>query len=137
MSQLRLQSHTGGTKLPSSACCIAIFIGPSGNMGQRLVIASSRASALRSTADRLVRPRASEDGVLEGRPTALERLGYTPRNRNRSLSVGGGKKERVTSPTPRSTKWLCPRTAKAFAAASLRYRKQALSRAPGAASLVQ
>jgi hypothetical protein len=27
------------SKLPSSACCIAIFVGPSGNMGQRLAIA--------------------------------------------------------------------------------------------------
>jgi hypothetical protein len=79
---------------------------------------SSRASsALGSAAERLVRPRTSEDG--EGRLTARERLGYTPRNRNRSLSVGGGKHERVTSPTPRSTEWLGPRTAKAFAAAGL------------------
>ena len=81
---------------------------------------SSRASsALGSATDRLVRPRTSEDGVLEGRPTARERLGYTPRNRNRSLSVGGGKSERVTSPAPRPTEWLGPRTAKAFAAAGL------------------
>ena len=81
---------------------------------------SSRASsALGSAADRLVRPRTSEDGGLEGRPTARERLGYAPRNRNRSLSVGGGKSERATSPAPRSTEWLGPRTAKAFAAAGL------------------
>jgi hypothetical protein len=81
---------------------------------------SSRASsALGSAADRLVRPRTSEDGVLEGRPSARERLGYAPRNRNRSLSVGGGKNERVTSPAPRATEWLGPRTAKAFAAAGL------------------
>jgi hypothetical protein len=60
-----------------------------------------------------------EDGVHEGRPTARERLGYTPRNRNRSLSAGGGKNERVTSPAPRSAKWLGPRPAKAFAAAGL------------------
>lgn len=81
---------------------------------------SSRASsALGSAADRLARPRTSEDGVLEGRPTARDRLGYAPRNRNRSLSVGGGKNERVTSPAPRSTEWLGPRTAKAFAAAGL------------------
>ena len=81
---------------------------------------SSRASsALGYAADRLTRPRTSEDGVLEGRPTARDRLGYTPRNRNRSLSVGGGKNERVTSPAPRSTEWLGPRTAKAFAAAGL------------------
>jgi hypothetical protein len=81
---------------------------------------SSRASsALGSASDRLVRPRTSEDGGLEGRRTARDRLGYAPRNRNRSLSVGGGKNERVTSPTPRSTEWLGPRTAKAFAAAGL------------------
>ncbi|KAI0268991.1 hypothetical protein BGY98DRAFT_1017162 [Russula aff. rugulosa BPL654] len=74
---------------------------------------SSRASsALGSAADRL-------DGGFEGRSMARERLGYTPRNRNRSLSVGGGKNERVTSPAPRSTEWLGPRTAKAFAAAGL------------------
>jgi hypothetical protein len=65
----------------------------------------------------------SEDGVLEGRPTARERLGYAPRNRNRSLSAGGGKNERVTSPAPLSTKWLGLRTAKAFAGAGLRSRK--------------
>ena len=81
---------------------------------------SSRASsALGSATERLVRPRTSEDGVLENRLTARERLGYAPRNRNRSLSVGGGKNERVTSPAPRSTEWLGPRTAKAFAAAGL------------------
>ena len=81
--------------------------------------ASRASSALGSSADRLSRPRTSEDGVLEGRPTARERLGYTPRNRNRSLSVGGGNSERVASPGPRSTEWLGPRTAKAFAAAGL------------------
>jgi hypothetical protein len=80
---------------------------------------SRTSSALGSAADRLVRPRTSEDGVLEGCPTALVRLGYTPRNRNRSLSTGGGKNERETSPAPRSAKWLGPRPAKVFAAAGL------------------
>ncbi len=91
-----------------------------GTWGKDSPSPSSRASsALGSAADRLVRPRTSEDGAFEGRPTARERLGYTPRNRNRSLSVGGGTSERVTSPTPRSTEWLGPRTTKAFAAAGL------------------
>jgi hypothetical protein len=82
---------------------------------------SSRASSAlgSAAADRPIRPRTSEDGMLEGRPTARDRLGYTPRNRNRSLSVGGGNSERVTSPAPHSTEWLGPRTAKAFAAAGL------------------
>jgi hypothetical protein len=67
------------------------------------------------------RPRTSEDGVLEGRPAVRDRLGYTLRNnRNRSLSVGGGRGERVASPGPRAaTEWLGPRTTKAFAAAGL------------------
>lgn len=69
--------------------------------------------------DRLVRPRTSEDGSLEGRPTTRERLGYASRNRNRSASVGGGNSERVASPGPRTMEWLGPRTAKAFAAAGL------------------
>jgi hypothetical protein len=81
---------------------------------------SSRASStLGSATDHLVRPRTSEDGVLEGRPTARECLGYTPRNQNRSLSASGEKNERVTSPASRSAKWLGPRPAKAFAAAGL------------------
>ncbi|KAF8489871.1 hypothetical protein F5888DRAFT_1869464 [Russula emetica] len=75
--------------------------------------------ALGSATDRLVHPRTSEDGGHEGRLTARERLGYTPRNQNRSLSMGGGKNERVTSPSPWPTEWLGPRTAKAFAAAGL------------------
>ncbi|KAF8492063.1 hypothetical protein F5888DRAFT_1860073, partial [Russula emetica] len=62
---------------------------------------SSRASsALGSATDRLVRPCTSEDGGHEGRLTACKRLGYTPRNRNRSLSVGGGKNERVVMCRP-------------------------------------
>ncbi|KAF8487331.1 hypothetical protein DFH94DRAFT_641753 [Russula ochroleuca] len=93
----------------------------SGSWGKDSPSPTSRASsALGSTVDRQSRPRTSEDGVLEGRPSARERLGYTPRSRNRSLSVGGGGNgERVTSPGPRSTEWLGPRTAKAFAAAGL------------------
>ena len=91
-----------------------------GSWGKDTPSPTSRASsALGSAADRLSRPRTSEDGVLEGRPSARDRLGYTPRNRNRSLSVGGGNSERVASPGPRSTEWLGPRTAKAFAAAGL------------------
>ncbi|KAH9954697.1 hypothetical protein BC827DRAFT_1241306 [Russula dissimulans] len=80
---------------------------------------SRASSALGSAADRLerpIRPRTSEDGTLEGRPSARDRLGYTPLNRNRSLSVGGGNSERGG---PRSTDGLGPRTAKAFAAAGL------------------
>ena len=81
---------------------------------------SRASSSLGAAADRLSRPRTSEDGVLGGRPSARERLGYTPRNRNRSLSVGNGNGERVASPAPRTaTEWLGPRTAKAFAAAGL------------------
>jgi len=81
---------------------------------------TSRApSAIGSAVDRLARPRTSEDGALEGRPTARERLGYSSRNRNRSASVGGENSERVASPGPRAMEWIGPRTAKAFAAAGL------------------
>ncbi|KAI9507301.1 hypothetical protein F5148DRAFT_981594 [Russula earlei] len=80
---------------------------------------SRASSAIGTAADRLIRPRTSEDGALEGRPSARELLGYAPRNRNRSFSVGGGNTERATSPAPRPTEWLGPRTAKAFAAAGL------------------
>lgn len=77
-------------------------------------------SAHGSAPEHLSRPRTSEDGALEGRNRARERLGYTPRNRNRSLSVGEGNGERVASPGPHTaTEWLGPRTAKAFAAAGL------------------
>ncbi|KAH9962015.1 hypothetical protein BGW80DRAFT_1356907 [Lactifluus volemus] len=90
--------------LPSSSA----FIGRSGGDPPSLTF---RAASFSGTApDRLNRPRISEDGVLEGRPTARGRLGYTPRNRNRS---------RVASPGPRTMEWLGPRTTKAFAAAGL------------------
>ena len=65
------------------------------------------------------RPRTSEDSALEGHPTTRDRFCHTPLSRNRSLSVGGGHGERIASPGPRTTEWLGPRTAKAFAAAGL------------------
>jgi hypothetical protein len=113
-----------GAHVPASSHLLrAAFPSSSAHSGTWDIVSpspSSRtSSALRSTADRLARPRTSEDGVLEGCPTAREPLGYAPRNRDRSLSAGGGKNERVTSPAPRSTKWLGPRPAKAFAAAGL------------------
>ncbi|KAI0255619.1 hypothetical protein BJV78DRAFT_1279355 [Lactifluus subvellereus] len=76
-------------------------------------------SVFGSASDRPNRPRTSEDSALEGRPATRDRLCYTPRNRNRSLSVGGGHGERAVSPGPRTTEWLGPRTTKAFAAAGL------------------
>lgn len=111
-----------GTHAPASSRLLraAALPSSSGTWDKDSPSPSSRASsALGSAADRLVRPRTSEDGGLEGRTMARERLGYAPRSRNRSHSVGGGKNERVTSPAPRSTEWLGPRTAKAFAAAGL------------------
>jgi hypothetical protein len=119
-SRLATPARFGAHAPASSRLLRAALPSSSGTWDKDSPSPSSRASsALGSTADRLVRPRTSEDGVLEGRPTARERLGYAPRNRNRSLSVGGGKNERATSPAPRSTEWLGPRTAKAFAAAGL------------------
>ena len=56
-----------GTDSPSPTSCASLAIG--------------------SAADRLAHPRTSEDGVLEGRPTARKCLGYTLRNRNRSHSI--------------------------------------------------
>ena len=91
---------------------------PSGWGGDSPSPTSRASSSLGAAADRLSRPRTSEDGALGGRPSARERLGYPPRNRNRSLSVGNGNGERAASPGPR-TEWLGPRTAKAFAAAGL------------------
>lgn len=115
----RFGTHASATSrllrsaLPSSS-------GHPGSWGSDSPSPVSRApSAAGSATDRLIRPRTSEDGALEGRPTVRERLGYTSRNRNRSLSVGGGNGERVASPGPRTTEWLGPRTAKAFAAAGL------------------
>jgi hypothetical protein len=99
--------------LPSSSAS------PTGWGGDSPSPTSRASSSLGAAADRLTRPRTSEDGALGGRPTVRERLGYTPRSRNRSLSVGN-KGERVASPGPRAaTEWLGPRTAKAFAAAGL------------------
>ena len=95
---------------------------PTGWGGDSPSPTSRASSSLGAAADRLTRPRTSEDGALGGRPSVRERLGYTPRSRNRSLSVGNGngKGERVASPGPRTaTEWLGPRTAKAFAAAGL------------------
>ena len=116
----RFGTHTGATSrllrsaLPSSASGIPR------SWGADSPSPTSRApSAVGSVTDRLVRPRTSEDGSLEGRPTARERLGYASRNRHRSASVGGGNGERVASPGPRTMEWLGPRTAKAFAAAGL------------------
>jgi hypothetical protein len=116
----RFGTHASATSrllrsaLPSS-------LGHPGSWGTDSPTPSSRApSAIGSASDRLIRPRTSEDGTLEGRPTARDRLGYSSsRNRNRSLSVGGGNSERAASPGPRTTEWLGPRTAKAFAAAGL------------------
>jgi hypothetical protein len=91
-----------------------------GHLDQDSPSPTSRAPSVSGFApDRPSRPRTSEDGVLEGRPAARDRLGYTPRNRNRSFSVGGGNGERVASPGPRTMEWLGPRTTKAFAAAGL------------------
>jgi hypothetical protein len=119
-SRLATPARFGAHAPASSRLLRAALPSSSGTWDKDSPSPNSRASsALGSAADRLVRPRTSEDGVLEGRSTARERLGYTPRNRNRSLSVGGGKNERATSPAPRSTEWLGPRTAKAFAAAGL------------------
>lgn len=97
-------------------------VSPTGWGGDSPSPTSRASSSLGAAADRLTRPRTSEDGALGGRPSVRERLGYTPRSRNRSLSVGNGngKGERVASPGPRTaTEWLGPRTAKAFAAAGL------------------
>ena len=119
-SRLATPARFGAHAPASSRLLRAALPSSSGTWDKDSPSPSSRASsALGSAADRLVRPRTSEDGGFEGRSMARERLGYTPRNRNRSLSVGGGKNERVTSPAPRSTEWLGPRTAKAFAAAGL------------------
>lgn len=119
-SRLATPARFGAHAPASSRLLRAALPSSSGTWDKDSPSPSSRASsALGSAADRLIRPRTSEDGVFEGRSTARERLGYTARNRNRSLSVGGGKNERVTSPAPRSTEWLGPRTAKAFAAAGL------------------
>ena len=119
-SRLATPARFGAHVPASSRLLRAALPSSSGTWDKDSPSPSSRASsALGSAAERLIRPRTSEDGVFEGRTTARERLGYTTRNRNRSLSVGGGKNERVTSPTPRSTEWLGPRTAKAFAAAGL------------------
>jgi hypothetical protein len=120
-SRLATPARFGAHAPASSRLLRAALPSPSGTWDKDSPSPSSRASSALGTAaaDRLIRPRTSEDGVFEGRSTARERLGYTTRNRNRSLSVGGGKNERVTSPAPRSTEWLGPRTAKAFAAAGL------------------
>ncbi|KAH9029428.1 hypothetical protein EDB85DRAFT_2290881 [Lactarius pseudohatsudake] len=87
---------------------------------------TSRASSpFGVAADYLNRPRTSEDEAIGGQPSACERLGYIPRSRNRSSSVGNGNGKRVTSPGSRTaTEWLGPRTAKAFAAAGLLGRDQ-------------
>jgi len=110
--------------LPSSSSA-----SPTGWGGDSPSPTSRAPSSLGAAADRFNRPRTSEDGALGGRPSARERLGYTPRSRNRSLSVGnGGNGERVTSPGPRTaTEWLGPRTVKAFAAAGLLDRDRDLS----------
>ena len=118
----RFGAHTAGASrllrsaLPSSSAS------PTGWGGDSPSPTSRASSSLGAAADRLTRPRTSEDSALGGRPSVRERLGYTPRSRNRSLSVGNGngKGERVASPGPRTaTEWLGPRTAKAFAAAGL------------------
>jgi hypothetical protein len=106
-------SHLLRAALPSSSTLQGIWDKDSPSPSSRA------SSALGSATDRLVRPRTSEDGGHEGCLMACERLGYTPHNRNRSLSVGEGKNERVTSPSPQPTEWLGLRTAKAFAAAGL------------------
>ncbi|KAH9177210.1 hypothetical protein EDB89DRAFT_1844955 [Lactarius sanguifluus] len=118
----RFGIHTSGASrllrsaLPSSSSSAI----PTGWGGDSPSPTSRASSSLGAAADRLNRPRTSEDGALGGRPSARERLGYTPRSRNRSLSVGNGNSERVTSPAPRApTEWLGPRTVKAFAAAGL------------------
>ncbi|KAF8264919.1 hypothetical protein EI94DRAFT_1737286 [Lactarius quietus] len=127
----RFGAHTSGASrllrsaLPSSSAS------PTGWGGDSPSPTSRASSSLGAAADRLNRPRTSEDG---GRPTVRERLGYTPRSRNRSLSVGN-KGERVASPAPRTaTEWLGPRTAKAFAAAGLLDRDRDRDPSNGSAS---
>ncbi|KAI0295130.1 hypothetical protein B0F90DRAFT_1752875 [Multifurca ochricompacta] len=105
--------------LPSSSAAAAATGIPRSWGAESPSPTSRTSSALGSAVDHLNRPRTSVDGALEGRPSARERLGYPIRNRNRSLSVGGGNGDRVASPGPRSTDWLGPRTVKAFAAAGL------------------
>jgi len=81
--------------------------------------ASCVPSAVESTADHLIRPLTSEDGVLEGQPTACERLGYISHNCNHSHSISGINSERVASPGCPMMEWLSLHTAKAFSAASM------------------
>src|SRR6266851_4160177 len=84
-----------------------------------LLPASCVPSAVESTADHLIRPLTSEDGVLEGQPTACERLGYISHNCNHSHSISGINSERVASPGCPMMEWLSLHTAKAFSAASM------------------
>jgi len=61
--------------------------------------------------DRLAHPRTSEDGALEGQPTACERLRYSSRNRNCSASIGGENSKRVADPSSPSRLRLLFKTA--------------------------
>ncbi|KAH9171590.1 hypothetical protein EDB89DRAFT_2177277 [Lactarius sanguifluus] len=123
----RFGTHTSGAScllhstLPSSSSSAL----PTGWGGDSPSPTSRTSSSLGAAADCLNRPRTSEDGAIGGWPGACERLGYIPRGRNRSLSVGDGNGERVTSRGSRTAaEWLGPRTAKAFAAAGLLERDQ-------------
>jgi hypothetical protein len=97
------------------AWCIVIFVGISGDMGQRLASRALSVPSLGYAADHRSVHSTSEDGVLVGRRrTARERLRYTLRNQNNGLSIGGGKDKRVTPPALRFTELLLlgPCTAK-------------------------
>jgi hypothetical protein len=115
----RFGAHPSGASRLLRSALPSSSVSPTGWSGDSPSPTSRASSSIGAAADRLTRPRTSEDSALGGRPTVRERLGYTPRSRNRSLSVGN-KGERVASPAPRTaTEWLGPRTAKAFAAAGL------------------
>ncbi|KAH9010965.1 hypothetical protein EDB85DRAFT_2281905 [Lactarius pseudohatsudake] len=123
----RFETHTSGAScllhsaLPSSSSSAL----PTGRGVDSPSPTSRASSPFGVAADYLNRPRTSEDEAIGGQPSACERLGYIPRSRNRSSSVGNGNGKRVTSPGSRTaTEWLGPRTAKAFAAAGLLGRDQ-------------
>ncbi|KAH8980304.1 hypothetical protein EDB92DRAFT_1954065 [Lactarius akahatsu] len=123
----RFGAHTSGAScllhsaLPSSSSSTL----STGRCGDSPSPTSRASSSFGVAADYLYRPRTSEDEAIGGRPSACERLGYLPRSRNRSLSVGDGNGDRVTSHGSRTAaEWLGPRTAKAFAAAGLLGRDQ-------------
>ena len=112
-------THTSATsRLLRSA--LLFSSGLPGSWGTNSLLPTSRVpSAIESTADRLVRPLTSEDGVLEGQPTARKLLGYISCNRNHGHSISGRNSERVASPRRPMMEWLGLHTAKAFATAGV------------------